>query len=133
MNLLNSCIEEFTNKQAGYEFILESLRRQIIIYLLRNIKHDLTPSRASDVKKHVYVFSLISKVNATPIGSLTNGDGTYEIKDLLPGIYKLEFAPEKLITGESLSEWHDDKGTWREAEQIVVTPGNVSICNAVLE
>jgi AraC family transcriptional regulator len=48
--LLRAFVEESSNRQAGYNFIIESLSTQIAIYVLRQIKHNI----AEPLNEYIY-------------------------------------------------------------------------------
>ncbi|PKM86146.1 MAG: hypothetical protein CVU87_13050 [Firmicutes bacterium HGW-Firmicutes-12] len=81
----------------------------------------------------VYAFRVEGGGLKVPIKALTSTDGTYEIRDLIPGSYKIEFAPEVVREGKTLVAWYDNVRTWREADTVVIAPGDSFLVNYVME
>lgn len=81
----------------------------------------------------VYAFPASGSEPGPPKGTLTRPDGSYIIEGLVPGKYKIEFAPETLTLKKYLPEWYNDIRTWRQAETVMVNTGEVFTANANMD
>ncbi|AQS57791.1 AraC family transcriptional regulator [Desulforamulus ferrireducens] len=85
--LIRNFIKESTNKQAGYDFVLESLRTQILINLIRNIKGPL----ASHLEKGQNILS---------------NHHINRVIEMIRAYYNRDFTLDDLAREANLSQYH---------------------------